>query len=88
MIRSYGSGNEGEANLPRYLNNNTPKRRVAAIKPFGSGHYHYGLFEDTWVYETYSGKKRSFREPRYGQKKLQTLRIGKGPYISGRSRTA
>ena len=68
-MRSYDSGNQGEANLPRYPNASTPKRRVAAIKSFGSGHYHWGLFEDTWVYETYSGEERSVREPRYGQKK-------------------
>ena len=34
------------------------KSRSAAVKSIGSAHHYWDLFEDTWVYETYSGKEK------------------------------
>ena len=34
------------------------KSRSAAVRSIGSAHHYWNLFEDTWVYETYSGSEK------------------------------
>lgn len=44
------------------------KSRSAAIKSIGSAHHYWGLFEDTWVYETYSGEEKRQGAPLWPKK--------------------
>ena len=44
------------------------KSRSAAVKSIGSAHQYWDLFEDTWVYETYSGKEKRQGIPLWPEK--------------------